>query len=476
MSEDFYRAFENRYRGSREVIKSRLRVYLPFVNPLHRFYDDAKIVDLGCGRGEWLELLQEEGFNAQGVDLDDGMLAACRERGLKVQTDDAVSFLKKLPGSSQVVVSGFHIAEHIPFLDLQVLVQEALRVLKPGGLLILETPNPENIVTGTSNFYLDPTHQRPIPPQLLSFLPEYYGFRRVKTIRLQESVGLSSSQVFTLMDVLNGVSPDYAVVAQKTGDAEILAAINPALEAKYGLTLEKLAIRYDQQITATAKQFEARVPGAGTRTQQPEAKAKRAEIVAQQAETKAQQAQVVAQRSEARAQQIEVAVQKAEVRERLIEDFIRESCYEKDSFIMPITWFFRRNLKPNSKDVIAAYRYFLRREPENVPIILEHMQHKTIGKLIDSFKSSEEFRIRMKPNTLIQSEFKAKVKKWIQQFPLLEKLRKKLDFNRSLTIKQNRATTDVLLISAYSSHLTPRARQIYADLKVAIERHQKENR
>lgn len=257
MSDRFYRAFEERYRGSRELIKSRLRVYLPFVEPLLGTCDAAEAVDLGCGRGEWLELLQESGFDAQGVDLDDGMLAACRELGLKVQTYDAVGFLKELPEASQTVVSGFHIAEHIPFSDLQALVQEALRVLKPGGLLILETPNPENIVVSTVNFYLDPTHHRPIPPELLSFLPEYYGFARIKTARLQETKELSSSKALTLLDVLAGVSPDYVVVAQKAGPTEIIAATDSAFEAEYGLALEYLASKYDQQVKAKAEQAEA---------------------------------------------------------------------------------------------------------------------------------------------------------------------------------------------------------------------------
>lgn len=257
MSDGFYRAFEEHYRGSRELIKSRLRVYLPFVEPLLGICDAAEAVDLGCGRGEWLELLQESGFDAQGVDLDDGMLAACRELGLKVQTYDAVGYLKELPEASQVVVSGFHIAEHIQFFDLQVLVQEALRVLKPGGLLILETPNPENIVVGTVNFYLDPTHQRPIPPALLSFLPEYYGFARIKTVRLQEPKERSSSTALTLFDVLSGVSPDYAVVAQKAGSLERIAVMDSAFEAEYGLTLEYLARKYDQQVKAKVEQVEA---------------------------------------------------------------------------------------------------------------------------------------------------------------------------------------------------------------------------
>lgn len=256
MSEGFYRAFEELHRGTRELIKLRLRVYLPFIEPLRALYEPANAVDLGCGRGEWLELLQESGFDAQGIDLDDGMLAASRALGLNVQMRDAIGFLKELPDASQVVISGFHIAEHISFSDLQVLVQEAFRVLKPAGLLILETPNPENIVVGTANFYLDPTHMRPIPPQLLSFLPEYYGFEKVKILRLQEPAGLVNSNVPTLLDVLGGVSPDYSIVAQKAAVSEHMDLFTTVFEKNYGLTLEVLAQRYEERM-ARAEQAEA---------------------------------------------------------------------------------------------------------------------------------------------------------------------------------------------------------------------------
>lgn len=255
---DFYRAFEERYRGPRELIKSRLRVYIPFIEPLKSVYSEHKAIDLGCGRGEWLELLQELGYDVRGVDLDDQMLAACRQLGLKVQTEDAIGFLKALPNESQLVVSAFHLVEHIPFADLQTLVQEALRVLGPGGLLIMETPNPENIVVGTANFYLDPTHQRPIPPQLLSFLPEYYGFFQVKILRLQEPEELASGKAPSLLNVFNGVSPDYAVVAQKGGDEFAIAATRKAFATEYGLTLENLAARYDDQAESRATEAEAR--------------------------------------------------------------------------------------------------------------------------------------------------------------------------------------------------------------------------
>ncbi|UUZ64976.1 methyltransferase domain-containing protein [Polaromonas sp. P1-6] len=314
MSDDFYRAFEEKYRGSRELIKSRQRVYLPFIEPLRSIYNDAKAIDLGCGRGEWLELLKESGFDAQGVDLDDGMLAACRELGLNVATADALAALKALPDASQMAVSGFHIAEHIQFSDLQTLVQEALRVLKPAGLLILETPNPENIVVGSCTFYLDPTHRQPIPSQLLSFLPEHYGFARTKILRLQESVDLSGERVLSLKDVLSGVSPDYAVVAQKTADESILTTTSQAFEPEYGISLEALADKYDRQAEAIAHAAEARAQQAETIAHAAETRALQAETIAHAAETRALQAETIAHAAETRALQAETIAHAAETR------------------------------------------------------------------------------------------------------------------------------------------------------------------
>jgi SAM-dependent methyltransferase len=106
------------------LIKLRLCFYLPFIEPLKQTQPCPEAVDLGCGRGEWLEILAENGFSALGVDRDDGMLAACRERGLSSEKGDAIECLKRLPDASLMIVSGFHIAEHLPFVDLRRLVQE----------------------------------------------------------------------------------------------------------------------------------------------------------------------------------------------------------------------------------------------------------------------------------------------------------------------------------------------------------------
>ena len=319
LNSHFYRAFEDRHRGPRALIKTRLQVYLPFVELLKTIHTDVNAVDLGCGRGEWLELLQDVGVSAHGVDLDEGMLDGCRELGLSAELNEAVSYLETLPDESQSVVSAFHLVEHLPFERLQALVLEAHRVLKPGGILIMETPNPENMVVATRNFYLDPTHQRPVPPELLFFVAEFYGFARMKVVRLQEESDLAKRTNLTLQDVLGGASPDYAVVAQKSAPTGLLAQLDAPFSIEYGLSLESLTERYQVQTSVRFEQAQALASQAGNSAQQADAKAlqtqsdvRRAETAALLAERNSQLAQQIAQQAENCAQLAELKAQSAE--------------------------------------------------------------------------------------------------------------------------------------------------------------------
>jgi len=248
MKDYFYRAFEERYYAPSDVIKSLRRQYIPYISPLIDIYPKSATFDIGCGRGEWLELMNESGFSPYGVDLDDGMLNACMEKKLPAEQGDAISYLAGLPNETQSIVSAFHVVEHISFEQLQGMIKDALRVLKPGGLLIMETPNPENIAVATRNFYLDPTHKKPIPPLLLSFLAEYYGFARVKIIRLQEDKELQEKENITISDIINGVSPDYAVICQKMADTSIMSSFDIIFSREYGLTLSQLCEQYERRI------------------------------------------------------------------------------------------------------------------------------------------------------------------------------------------------------------------------------------
>ena len=244
----FYKAFEDVYRGPREEIASRLRQYLPFLQPLKATTGQPKAVDLGCGRGEWLGLLDSLGFEYEGVDVDQDMLETCRAIGLNARKEDAHDYLRRQPDESLDLVTAFHLIEHMPFLQMNNLIGNAYRVLRPGGLLILETPNPENLLVATSSFYLDPTHVRPIPPLLLKFSVEYAGFARTTIVRLQENSDLHLAQSITLLDALGGVSPDYSVVALKASEATRSEALESAFSMKFGVQFFDLATRFESRL------------------------------------------------------------------------------------------------------------------------------------------------------------------------------------------------------------------------------------
>jgi O-antigen chain-terminating methyltransferase len=237
----FYRAFEDHFRGSREQILERLEIYRPWVKNALQICPQPRALDLGCGRGEWLQFVQSMGFNVLGVDQDLTMLEGCEALQLPTQCEDAIKYLQETPSDAYTVISAFHLVEHLSFDQLQILVRESLRVLQPAGLLILETPNPENLRVSSCSFYLDPSHNKPLPPQLLAFLPEYLGFARVKVLRLQEPEHLYfPNQSIGLQEVVGGVSPDYAVIAQKEG-SELMGGIYDTLfEKDYGFSLDDL--------------------------------------------------------------------------------------------------------------------------------------------------------------------------------------------------------------------------------------------
>ena len=283
MNGEIYRQFEDNFRGSRELIIERLRIYLPFVLPLKGLYPDSSSVDLGCGRGEWLQLLTEKDVNIRGIDLDESMLQACRDLGLSAEQGDAIEALLTLPDDSQALVTAFHVVEHIQFEQLQRLVLEALRVLRPGGLLVMETPNPENIIVATRNFYLDPLHQRPIPSDLLAFLSEYYGFRRTKVLGLQESPALVAKTSPSLGEVLEGASSDYAVVAQKDAPDELLVLFDQPWAKDYGLSLRTLSDRFSESLASRLEQVAEQVARAEDQVSQSNQRAAQIEALARNA-------------------------------------------------------------------------------------------------------------------------------------------------------------------------------------------------
>ena len=181
----FYVAFENRFRGDRQLVKNRQQIYLPYLRFLESSGEDKAILDLGCGRGEWMELLQENGFSCAGVDSNTIMVAQCRERQLSATEKDVLSFLGEQKDGVYGAVTAFHLLEHLPPIILLELVKEVFRVLQPSGIAIFETPNPDNLLVGSNRFYLDPTHVRPLPKPLLEFSLILAGFKKVEIRSLQ---------------------------------------------------------------------------------------------------------------------------------------------------------------------------------------------------------------------------------------------------------------------------------------------------
>ena len=183
----FYLALEEQFRGSRDEIKARLRVYLPLITNVGIGTEQTPILDVGCGRGEWLELLREKGLQASGIDSNRMQITQCRELGLRVEEAELLAYLRGLPDSSLGAVTGFHIVEHLPIDTLVAFLDETVRVVKPGGAVIFETPNPQNVLVGSCNFYFDPTHRNPLPSPVLQFLLESRGFQRVQVLLLNPS-------------------------------------------------------------------------------------------------------------------------------------------------------------------------------------------------------------------------------------------------------------------------------------------------
>lgn len=175
--DEFFASFADEFRGGRTQIKEGLRFYLPLLKAAGI---KNNILDIGCGRGEWLELLKEEGFDACGVEINRVMVEQARGLGLEVIEEDALAHLRSLPTESLDAVTGFHLIEHLSFAALIELLGEIRRTLRPGGLVIFETPNPKNLTVAACNFYADPSHRQPVFPETLEFILKHQGFADVQ--------------------------------------------------------------------------------------------------------------------------------------------------------------------------------------------------------------------------------------------------------------------------------------------------------
>ena len=172
--EEAYFAFEEEFRGSEGSVSSRQRAWV------EEFRSAGSVVDLGCGRGEFLRLLRDAGLDASGVDRSAWMVARCREKGLVATHDDGRAYLAGLPEASVGGVFASHLVEHLPPESLVALLAQVARVLRPGGRFVAETPNGTSVAVLARGFYRDPTHLRPVHPDTLAHLARSAGFARTE--------------------------------------------------------------------------------------------------------------------------------------------------------------------------------------------------------------------------------------------------------------------------------------------------------
>ncbi len=215
-----YLGFEDAFRGSREEIKERIAIYVPRLKAAQETTGGAPVLDVGCGRGELLEMLRGSGVKASGVDSNGAAIEKCRELQLDATAGDAFDVLAKVPDGSLGGLTALHVVEHLPFELVVRLLDESLRVLRPGGIVIFETPNPTNVLVGASNFYIDPTHRNPVHPQTLHYLFEARGLVQVETLMLhpfpkEMQLPESGSPVARFLNEHFLGPQDYAVIGRR---------------------------------------------------------------------------------------------------------------------------------------------------------------------------------------------------------------------------------------------------------------------
>ncbi len=217
-----YAGFENRHRGSKDEIKKQLENYIDF------FRQEKKVLDLGCGRGEFLFLLKEKGIPAEGIDYNDSMIDICREEGLNCSKADILDKLTEFDDGSLGGIFSSQVIEHMPPDYLKRVIDLSFHKLAPSTYIVLETVNPTSVFALVQIYYLDLSHQKPIHPQALKFLLETAGFDDVEIKlsaelqqeKLQElpSANEGSTILNRNVDKLNKLlysAPNYAAIGKK---------------------------------------------------------------------------------------------------------------------------------------------------------------------------------------------------------------------------------------------------------------------
>jgi 2-polyprenyl-3-methyl-5-hydroxy-6-metoxy-1,4-benzoquinol methylase len=206
-----YGHFAERFRGSEEYVKAGQRFYLPY------FKERQNVLDIGCGRGEFLEMMRDAGVAAHGIDLSGESVALCKSKGLDARQADLFDYLAGLPEASLDGVFCAQVVEHLPPERLPEMIKLAASRLARNGVIAIETPNPECLAIFATHFYLDPTHTRPVPHPLLAFYLEEFGVGSIEVRRLAPAVD-SMPSLTSLPEKFRENffgSLDYAILGKK---------------------------------------------------------------------------------------------------------------------------------------------------------------------------------------------------------------------------------------------------------------------
>jgi O-antigen chain-terminating methyltransferase len=206
-----YGRLAERFRGSEDYVREKQRFYLPF------FEGRSAVLDVGCGRGEFLELMKEAGVTARGIDLSEECVALCRAKGLQADSADIFVYLNDLADATLDGIFCAQVVEHLPPERIPEMVRLAAAKLARSGLLVIETPNPECLAIFSTHFYLDPTHTRPVPSALLKFYMEEFGLGQIEVHPLSPAVESMPSLAALPEDFREAFFGrlDYAVVGRK---------------------------------------------------------------------------------------------------------------------------------------------------------------------------------------------------------------------------------------------------------------------
>ena len=206
-----YGRFAERFRGPEEYVQSGQRFYLPY------FSGCQNVLDIGCGRGEFLQMMRAEGVPAKGIDLSQESVAICRSKGLEAEAADLFVYLADLPEASLDGIFCAQVVEHLAPARLPEMIRLCASRLARNGVIALETPNPECLAIFATHFYLDPTHQRPVPHPLLAFYLEEFGIGRIEVKKLSpaaESMPSLASLPEDFREAFFG-GLDYAILGRK---------------------------------------------------------------------------------------------------------------------------------------------------------------------------------------------------------------------------------------------------------------------